>query len=319
VVPPKPVKGTVTGIFTGWGSGRYSGKPALSVQFVPKGRSTKAAMTVPNSSSKSSKPTPVSYVSKLSKSLKIGDGVKIGYSALSGRSWMTSMSRIARPKSASDSINVFTFVGSKKVRTSSGAGTVVLARKKSRIWTFLLPPESARTAEPVSQSIAGGDATPQNPGTLSEQVARFVSGDPIVLDYNTVNYKFVLKSIDWHRTTESATLMRVGERTVKGVIYNVAYIKTAKKQSLSLMVPTTTSAGSGTTAAAMTETLKSLKEGQQITVKHIQKKRVLWLDGLSPSKPKRQDANDDYFFKPGSLPGLIFIVTDLLATEKRQS
>jgi hypothetical protein len=192
------------------------------------------------------------------------------------------MSRIARPKSASDSINVFTFVGSKKTRTSSGIGTVVLARKKSRIWTFQLPPESP-TAEPVSQSIAGGDATPRSPGTLSEQVARFVSGDPIVLDYNTVNYKFVLKSIDWHRTTESATLMRVGERTVKGVIYNVAYIKTAKKQSLSLMVPTTTSVGSGTTAVAMTETLKSLKEGQQITVTHIQKKRVLWLDGISPS------------------------------------
>jgi hypothetical protein len=33
----------------------------------------------------------------------------------------------------------------------------------------------------------------------------------------------------------------------------------------------------------MTETLKSLKEGQQINVTHIQKKRVLWLDGISPS------------------------------------
>ena len=283
MVPPKPVKGTVTGIFTGWGSGMYSGKRALAVQFVPKGRSTKAVMTVPNSSAKSSKPTPVSYVSKLAKSMKIGDGIKIGYSSLSGRSWMTSMSRIARPKSANDSINVFMFVGSKKVRTSSGAGTVVLARKKSRIWTFLLPPESAPTAEPVSRSMAGGDATPQNPGTLSEQVAGFVSGDPIVLDYNTVNYKFVLKSINWHRTTQSATLMRVNTRTIKGVIYSVAYIKTAKKQSLSLLVPTTTSAGSGTTAAAMTETLKSLKKGQQINVSHIQKSKVLWLDGISPS------------------------------------
>ena len=152
------------------------------------------------------------------------------------------------------------------------------------MWVFQLPLESAPAAEPVSQSqsVAGADTvSPRNPGTLAEQVAQFVVGDPVALEYDTVNFEFVLKSINWHRMSDSATLTRVGERTIRGVIYKTVFVTTSKKQSLMLVVPTTTSTGAN--AATLTETLDVIKAGQKVEVTYVRKNRVLWLDGVTPS------------------------------------
>ena len=259
---------------------------------IPQGRSSTVSLNVPNSSSKSAKATPAGFVAKVADSLKLGDPIRIGYSSLDRRIWMTSLSRSggaskSKSKSAGGDQNAsqaFVFVASRKVRTSAGMGVTVLARKGSNMWTFSLPPEAADTKakpEPHSRSTETSDSESKQPGSLSEQVAAFSPGDIVALGYKTVNYKFVLESIRPYQMSDTGRLVRVGKRSVRGVIHDAAFVKTTSNQSLVLIVGTTTGTGSKTNAAALAETLKTLKIGQLVDISYRKQKGVLWLDEIT--------------------------------------
>ena len=291
---PKPVKGSVYGTFVGWGAGSDGRSQTVCVQMVPKGRSSKVSLNVPNSSPKSVKATPAAFVTKAANSIKLGDTVKIGYSSLGKKIWMTSLSRSAGPsKSERGSPGVdqtaaeaFVFVATRKVRTSAGMSTAVLARKGSNMWKFSLPPEPAETKtkpEPYSRSMETSDSAPKKPPSLSEQVAAFSPGDIVALGYKTVDFKFVLESIAPHRMSATGRLLQVGKRSIRGVMHDAVFVRTTSKQSLSLIVPTTTSTGSKTNAEALASTLKTLKAGQNVDITYRRQKGVTWLEKITIS------------------------------------
>jgi len=163
-------------------------------------------------------------------------------------------------------------------------GNIVLARKGSNMWTFSLPPEPTDTKtkpEPYSRSTDISDSTPERPLSLSEQAAAFSPGDIVALDYKTVNFKFVLNSIRPFQLSATGRLVRVGKRSIRSVIHDAAFVKTTSNQSLVLIVGTTTGTGSKTNAAALAETLKTLKIGQQVDISYRKQKGVLWLDEIT--------------------------------------
>lgn len=291
MVPPKPVKGSCEGTFVGWGTGSDGKSRTVAIQIVPTGKSSKVSLNVPNSTK--GKTSPVSYVAKVADKLKIGDTVKIGYSSLGGQTWMTSLSpggssSKSKSRSGGDTAasEAFTFVSSRKVKTSGGMRVSLVARKGSITWTFQLPAETPAAADAKTSSYNGDEGTADTesdkPATLSAQVAEFKSGDLVALGYKTVNYKFVLESIAPYRMSATGRLLKKGKRGIRGVIYNAVFIRTAK-QSLALIVPTTTAAGSKTNAAELASALETIKEGQQVELTYRKQSGVLWLDGITPA------------------------------------
>jgi len=283
---PKPVKGSCEGTFVGWGAGSYGNQRTVSIQIVPKGRSTRISLNVPNSSPNSKTPTPIASVARMAGSLKLGDRVTINYSSLAGRTWMTSVARAAGPlKSKGGSSGgdqtaseAFVFVASRKIRTSSGLRVAVLARKGSIMWTFHLPPEPSDTnakPQPYSRSTKTADSESNKPASLSEQSAAFSPGDVVALGYKTVNYKFVLESIEAYRMSATGRLVRTGKRSIRGVKYDTVYVRTPK-QSLSLVVPLTE-------ATTLVSTLKTLKTGQNVDIAYRKQGGVMWLDEITAS------------------------------------
>jgi hypothetical protein len=254
---------------------------------VPKGRSSKVSLNVPNSSSKSRKATPAAFASRAANSLKLGDTVKIGYSSLGKKIWMTSLARAGGPaKSKSGSAGVdqtaaeaFIFVAARKVRTSAGMRVAVLARKGSNMWTFSLPLEPTDTEakpEPYSRSTETSESAPKKPDSLSEQLAAFAPGDIVALGYKTVKYKFVLQSIAPYKMSATGRLVRVGKRRVRGLMHDAAFVKTTTNQSLALVVPV-----SG--AVTLNSTLKAIKPNQPVEITYRKQKGVMWLEEITIS------------------------------------
>jgi len=287
MVAPKPVKGTVYGTFVGWGAGSDGRSRTVCVQMIPKGWSSKVSLNVPNSSSRTAKATPAGFVTKVAVSLKLGDAIQIGYSSLGKKIWMTSLSRAGGPsKSKRSSLSVdqtvpeaFVFVATRKVRTPTGMRVAVLGRKGSNMWTFSVPFKPVDTKakpQPYSRSMETSDSAPKKPATLAEQIAAFSPGDVVALGYKTVNYKFVLKSIAPYRMSATGRLVRVGERSVRGIMHDAVFVRTTSSQSLALVVPLTD-------APTLGSTLKTLRDGQPVAFKYRRQKGTLWLEAISAS------------------------------------
>jgi hypothetical protein len=292
-------------VFVGWGS-RGSGKRrTLTIQIVPKGKPSKVSITVPNTSSKSADISPVKCVANLADSLKIGDSVKVGYSSLGGRTWVTSLSKIkssstgtssrnssersksrnsSRSKGSStgtanqDASNAFIFIRFKKRRTSSGIHAAITARRGSLVWTFYLPPETT-SSKSKSTSESSDDSQPDKPATLSEQASVFKAGDKVVLGYKTLKYHFVLENIIAYQMFAYGSLVKVSTRNIRGTEHDMAIVKTAEG-SLSLVVPLTTNNGGG---KDMSTLLKAINVGQPVEIKYRRQGGILWLDRIVPS------------------------------------
>ena len=164
-------------------------------------------------------------------------------------------------------------------------GVIVLARKGSNMWTFSLPPEPVDTkpkSQSYSRSSETADSQSNKPAPLSEQVTAFAPGDIVALGYKTVNFKFILESIGPYRMSDTGRLVRVGKRSVRGVMHDAVFVKTTK-QSLSLIVPTTTSAGSKTDAKALASTITTFKVCQNVDITYRKQGGVLWLDEITPA------------------------------------
>ena len=279
-MPPKPVNGTVTGVFTGWGPGRFGSESTVCIKFVPKGRSASASIHAPNSNPKSKTPTPASFVTNVAKTLKVGDGVKINYSSLSGKTWMRSLTRIPAPSKSSvpgqDASDKFTFVGARKVRTSKGVRVTVVARKGSKVWSFAAPIEASASSS-GSQSDPGAAASSSS--SLLDSISQFSSGDIVAIKYNTVNFKFVLSEISPYMMTAEGKVVKASQRIIKRVKHDTAYIRTGKL-SMTLIVPKTSRVG-GTDAAELAASLQSLGK-QEAVFTYYKKKGAMWIDKITP-------------------------------------
>jgi len=254
---------------------------------IPKGRSSKVSLNVPNRSSRTAKATPAAFAARAANSIKLGDTIRVGYSSLGKKIWMTSLSRAGGPsKSKRSSLSVdqtvpeaFVFVATRKVRTPTGMRVAVLGRKGSNMWTFSVPFKPVDTKakpQPYSRSMETSDSAPKKPATLAEQIAAFSPGDVVALGYKTVNYKFVLKSIAPYRMSATGRLVRVGERSVRGIMHDAVFVRTTSNQSLSLVVPLTD-------APTLAPTLKTLKASQPVNIMYRKQRGVMWLEKITAS------------------------------------
>jgi hypothetical protein len=267
----------------GWGAGRYGTQPAVAIKFVPKGRTSKASIVAPNTKASKGKITPASFAKKAAGYLKLGDGVKIGYTTLSGRTWMTSINRL--PSSSTSSIagqalaDQFTFVGARTIRTSAGVSVRVMARKGSSMWTFQSPLE---TVESSSSSGSRSDGTAEykpSSRTISQKVKEFKAGDIVAMKYDTVSFKFVLTDISPYKMTATGSMSKLGERTIRSSKHSAAFVKTAKT-NLVLHIPRV-NRPDGKDVLELAATLKSLT-GQQATFMYYKVQGTLWLGDVTP-------------------------------------
>ena len=277
-MPPKPVNGTVTGIFAGWGPGRFGSESTVCIKIVPKGRSSKVSIHAPNTNSKSRVATPASFVTSAARTLKIGDGVKINYSSLSGKTWMRSLTRIPAPSKSDipgqSTSDKFTFVGARKTRTSAGTKLTVIARKGSQIWTFGTPLQP-RVVPGSSGSESDADAVVSSTSSLLDKVSKFSSGDIVALKYDSVGFKFVLNDISPYKMVATGRVVKAKERIIKRVKHDTAYIRT-KKLGITLIVPKTSP-----DSEQLASTLKSLGK-QEASFTYYRQKGMLWIDKISP-------------------------------------
>ncbi|MDP7289877.1 MAG: hypothetical protein QGH94_17990 [Phycisphaerae bacterium] len=254
----------------------------MCIKFIPKGRSASASIHAPNTNPKSKTPTPASFVTSAAKTLKLGDGVKINYSSLSGKTWMRSLTRIPAPSKSSipgqDASDKFTFIGARKVRTSKGVRVTIVARKGSKVWSF-----ATQTQASASYSGSGSQSDPgavvSSSSSLSDKISQFSSGDIVAIKYDTVGFKFVINDISPYMMTAEGKLVKAGQRIIKRVKHDTAYIRTGKL-SMTLIVPRTSRVG-GTDAAELASTLKSLG-AQQALFTYYKKKGAMWIDKITP-------------------------------------
>ncbi|MCP4378395.1 MAG: hypothetical protein GY794_19745 [bacterium] len=263
----------------GWGTGRDLSRSALVLKFVPKGRSTKASIVAPNTSKKKT-PSPPGFVTNVAKNLKLGDVVRIGYSTLYKRTWMTSLAKLNRPAKPGPngqvSLDQFIFVSARKIRTSAGLRVSVVARKGSNRWSFLTPLEPVITASSGSQSDGTHESGPR---ALSDKIAKFTSGDIVALKYDTVNFRFILTDINPYIISAVGTLTRTDKRTIRGAQYKVAFVRLGKINK-TLLVPQVNRLG-GTTVSKLTSKLEALGD-QKAEFAYYKMGGLMLVDGITP-------------------------------------
>ena len=195
-VPPS-ARVRITGMFMGWGVGRYRMQPTVAIKFTPKGRSTKAMMNTPSITPNCKTALLDPYDLRVARRLKLGDTIEMDYASYNGWVWMLELHRVgyprvprsksksrsgskskrkARPKSTSANTpqvpsDKFVFVGAKKVKSSDGLRMDVLVRRGPNMWSFPAPYEPPPTILD-SEKTNGDDPKSDKPKTLSQQVDR---------------------------------------------------------------------------------------------------------------------------------------------------
>jgi hypothetical protein len=164
--PPLSACAKATGIFMGWGKGRFNTETVVAIKFVPAGRSTKALMNAPSiTPTKRYRISRDSIDLRVARRLKIGTPVVLHYLSRNGWVWINQMRRAGEPLGPSSSevtksenecpdtmqtpIDKFVFIGAKKVKTSGGLQMSIVARRGSNMWSFEAPFESTVGGVPV--------------------------------------------------------------------------------------------------------------------------------------------------------------------------
>jgi hypothetical protein len=145
------------------------------------------------------------------------------------------------------------------------------------MWTFSAPLEVVETASGSShsQSDSASSSISSPRKTLSQLASGFTAGDVVALKYDTVNFRYVLKDIKPYMMSVDGRLTRIGQRTIKGVKYDAAYIRTAKV-NLALIVPRVTRKGAKTDVGTLASTLKTLDQSQA-TFTYYKQRGVMWM------------------------------------------
>jgi len=302
---PPSARTKISGIFMGWGKGRYGKKACIAIKFIPKGRATKASINAPCIT-----PNFKTYyldppVLSRAKRLKLGEGVEIDYVSYNGWVWLIDLHGVGEPRRPSESksgsrsvgtsqipIDRFVFVGAKKVRTSGGVNVTVVARRGSNMWKFEVPFEPGETGELSRSKLPlgkkNGDKTPDppksdKPETLSQKVATFVAGDIVALKYETdtdsPNFQFILTGISPYRMSAIGTLTGTSKRVIRGKKHDQAYLRTGKTK-LALTVPLVSRHDVETDAVKLASALKSLGAAEAVFT-YYKSRGVMWLESVT--------------------------------------
>ena len=266
--------------------GTNNSAPTLLLNAVPNGVSSPAGFLAVNVDDKKAmkgtlNPRPV--VGTLVPTLKVGDRLKIDFLYLGTTRWITNVTPLTKSASsagggAGQDAMAFTVDGVRPLRIGSAAGTGLRVSKGTLGWTFVI------RNVPNPDSGAGKPATLSDP-EMARRIQQFAAGEQVCIDYETVDYMFVIKDIRPAIVSGTARVVSVGEKNVingrlgiQNVICPQAVVSGVKGTEYLLIRPDD-SAGAGLPAASanLAQTLKGLAKGQVIRYKYYIQGGLRWL------------------------------------------
>jgi hypothetical protein len=226
---------------------------------------------------------PLPAVSRIVPSLKIGDRIKIDFLYLGNTRWITHLTPLDKSVSSGDGGDgqgalTFTVDGVRSMRIGSAAGTGLRVSKAAMGWTFVIP------NVPNPDSGPGKPATVSDP-ELAKRIQQFAAGEKVCLDYETVDYMFVIKDIRPAIVSAAGRVISVGQKNVNNGrlgIQNVSCpqaVVFGAKGTESLFVRPAESAGEHLPAASanLAQTVKGLEKDQVIRYKYYIQGGLRWL------------------------------------------
>ena len=235
---------------------------------------------------------PTAVVSSLAPTLKIGDRIKIDFLYLGTTRWITKVTPLGKPAlsaSAASSASsastadagqegmTFAFEGARPVRIGSAAGTALRATKGRLGWAFAI------RNVPNPDAGAGKPAAVSDP-EMVKRTQQFSAGEQICIDYETVDYMFVIKDVRPAIVSGTARVLSVGQKNVisgklgiKNVTCPQAVVIGAKGTEYLLVRPAESAAGLPAASANLAETVKALEKNQVIRYRYYMQGGMRWL------------------------------------------
>jgi hypothetical protein len=264
--------------------GTNNSAPTILLNAVPDGTAAPAGFLASNIDDKKAIKgmlNPCTAVSVLVPSLKVGDRLKIDFLFVDETRWITKVTPLAQVvetagAGAGKNELTFTVDGVRPLRIGSAAGTGLRVSKGTLGWTFVI------RNVPNPNAGAGKPAAVSDP-EMTRRVQQFSAGEQVCIDYETVDYMFVIKDISPAIVSGTARVVSVGEKNVingKLGIQNVSCpqaVVVGVKGTEYLLIRPGESAGLPAASANLAQTLKGLAKGQVIQYKYYMQGGLRWL------------------------------------------
>ena len=272
---PKPLRGTTTAYFTGWGTLVEKGTATLTMSVTIDQARRIQRIIIPNRDPKAVKMDPGDHVKKLAETLKIGDAVKFDFLITGNRVYGTNIS-LYKALSTGPGAAPFTFIRSKLIPAGKQKIMTVTATAGVNPCTFRVPEE-------VDDK---GRSVPQR--KVADQLKKFCRSDLLDLEYKTVNYHFVLTGVKAARKSDQGRVLKIDKTKIKGYEHMVVSIKTDRR-TLRLIDPEPIielklkNVANPAPDPQVQTALKTIKPDDYVMFKYRRQRSVYWLDEIYPS------------------------------------
>ena len=272
--PPIPVRGSATAYFAGWGTHTENGTMYRTISVAIDEARHVQRMILANENAGGAY-DPGKHVKKLSETLKVGDAVGFHYLTVYGRTYAAGI-KLTKPLPSGPGAAPFTLISSKTVR--SGNRNVMLLTVNAGV----IPCQFSVVEELDDK----GRSRPSR--EVTDALKEFYRGDLLNLEYNTVDYKFVLTGVKAARRSSRGTLIKITDRKIKGYKHMVAMIKTSTR-TMTLTDPEAViklnlvNVANPTPDPPVQTALKSLKSGDYVRFTHRRQRGVFWLEEITPT------------------------------------
>jgi len=275
---PKPVRGSATAYFAGWGTHTENGTTRRTISVAIDDARGVQRMILANENPGGAY-NPGKHVRKLSETLKIGDAIGFHFLMVSERIFAAGIT-LEKPLPSEPGAAPFTFIGTKTIR-SGGQKVMILTANAGVI------PCTFRVAEEVDEN---GRSRPSR--KVTDALKQFCRSDLLELEYKTINFQFVLTGVKAARKSDRGMLVKITDRRLKGYKHMVARIKTSKR-TMTLTDPEAViklelkNVANPTPDPPVQTTLQSLKPGDYVMFKYRRQRGVYWLDEIYPVSRNR--------------------------------
>ena len=273
--PPKPVRGSATAYFVGWGTHVENGTAMLTMSVTIDEARRAQRIILPNTDPDGATLNPGKSVKTLAETLRIGDAVGFYYMMVYNRIYATGVT-LVKPLPSEPGAAPFTLIGSKTVR--SGRQNVMIFTANAGVI-----PCTFRVAEEIDDK---GQSRPSR--KVTDALKQFCRSDLLELEYKTVNFQFVLTGVKAARCSGQGVLTKITDRRLKGYKHMVARIKTSKR-TLTLTDPEAVielnlkNVANPSPDPPVQTALKSLEPDDYVKFKYRRQRGVYWLDEITPS------------------------------------
>lgn len=225
--------------------------------------------------------------SAMTSKLKIGDRLKLDFVYLGNRRWLTNVTPLRIPVNVAstsgnteDTQEMSFRISSLRSLTFQGKRALGLRATKGTLsWTFLVPlvsnPETGR-----------GQPDEVSDPDMVKLIRQYLPGEEVCIDYETVDYAFVIKSIRPAVVQETGRVVAVGDKSLINPRLGMMNVPCPQARVLAtpggarflLVRPDDTlTAGLPKAAEGLGDMVKSLEKDQTIQYKYYRQAGVRWL------------------------------------------